>query len=173
MAKIQVNRLTNANIYLDGANLLGRAEEVKLPEVTAKMAEHKGLGLVGMAEFPSGIDKLEATIKWASLYPEVMRKAGNPFRAVQLQVRASLDEYASQGRIGETPVICHLTGTFKKFPMGSFKQHENAEYETTLSITYVKLIVGVDEILELDVLANIYKVGGEDILATYRRNIGG
>lgn len=31
MAKIEINRITNANIYLDGANLLGRAEEVKLP----------------------------------------------------------------------------------------------------------------------------------------------
>ena len=25
--KIEINRITNANIYLDGANLLGRAEE--------------------------------------------------------------------------------------------------------------------------------------------------
>ena len=34
MAKIEINRITNANIYLDGANLLGRAEEVKLPDVS-------------------------------------------------------------------------------------------------------------------------------------------
>ena len=31
MAKIEINRITNANIYLDSANLLGRAGgEVKL-----------------------------------------------------------------------------------------------------------------------------------------------
>ncbi|HFV0082898.1 phage major tail tube protein, partial [Escherichia coli] len=28
MSKIEINRITNANIYLDGTNLLGRAEEV-------------------------------------------------------------------------------------------------------------------------------------------------
>ncbi|HAJ3715648.1 TPA: phage major tail tube protein, partial [Escherichia coli] len=26
MSKIEINRITNANIYLDGTNLLGRAE---------------------------------------------------------------------------------------------------------------------------------------------------
>ncbi len=43
MAKIEINRITNANIYLDGANLLGRAEEVKLPDVSMTMQEHKAL----------------------------------------------------------------------------------------------------------------------------------
>ena len=38
MPKIEINRITNANIYLDGANLLGRAEEVKLPDVSADYA---------------------------------------------------------------------------------------------------------------------------------------
>jgi hypothetical protein len=28
MSKISINRLTNANIYLDGGSMLGRAEEV-------------------------------------------------------------------------------------------------------------------------------------------------
>lgn len=47
MSKIEINRITNANIYLDGTNLLGRAEEVKLPDVSMIMQEHKALGMVG------------------------------------------------------------------------------------------------------------------------------
>lgn len=45
--KIQINRITNANIYLDGNNLLGRATEIKLPDVSLIMQEHKALGMVG------------------------------------------------------------------------------------------------------------------------------
>ena len=56
MSKIEINKLTNANIYLDGVNLLGRAEEVQLPQIKHKMAEHKALGMVGSAEFFAGID---------------------------------------------------------------------------------------------------------------------
>ena len=32
--------------------------------------------------------------------------------------------------------------------------------------------VGGEAITEIDVLANIYKAGGEDVLASYRANIG-
>ncbi len=45
--KIQINRITNANIYLDGNNLLGRASEIKLPDISMIMQEHKALGMVG------------------------------------------------------------------------------------------------------------------------------
>ena len=38
MSKIEINKLTNANVYMNGANLLGRAEEVQLPQVKHKMA---------------------------------------------------------------------------------------------------------------------------------------
>ena len=44
MSKIEINKLTNANVYLNGNNLLGRAEEVELPQIKHKMAEHKALG---------------------------------------------------------------------------------------------------------------------------------
>ena len=51
MSKIEINKLTNANIYMNGTNLLGRAEEVQLPQIKHKMAEHKALGMVGSVNF--------------------------------------------------------------------------------------------------------------------------
>jgi hypothetical protein len=35
MSKISVNKLYNANVYLNGTSFLGRAEEVTLPKVKA------------------------------------------------------------------------------------------------------------------------------------------
>ena len=75
MSKIEINKLTNANVYMNGVNLLGRAEEVQLPQIKHKMAEHKALGMVGSAEFFAGIDKMECKIKWNALYPAVMFKS--------------------------------------------------------------------------------------------------
>ena len=75
MSKIEINRITNANIYLDGTNLLGRAEEVKLPDVSMIMQEHKALGMVGKVELPAGFDKLEGEIKWNSFYRDAMLSA--------------------------------------------------------------------------------------------------
>lgn len=172
MSKIKINRLTNANIYMDGNNLLGRAEEIQLPQIKHKMADHKALGMVGSAEFFAGIDKLECKIKWNSLYTEVLKKAANPFVAVQIQARASLETYNNMGKLAEVPAIAYLAGTFKEFPLGNLKPQENAEYETTMSVNYAKLVVGGEEIFEIDVLENIYKVDGVDVLTAYRNNTG-
>ena len=172
MSKIKINRLTNANIYMDGNNLLGRAEEIQLPQIKHKMADHKALGMVASAEFFAGIDKLESKIKWNSLYTEVLKKAANPFVAVQIQARASLETYNNMGKLAEVPAVAYLSGTFKEFPLGNLKPQENAEYETTISVNYAKLIVGGEEIFEIDVLENIYKVDGIDVLTVYRHNTG-
>src|SRR5262252_1202568 len=99
---INVNRVVNANIYLDGVSLLGRAEEVELAFPKAKMADHKGLGMFGTAEFPAGIDKLEAKVKWASIYSEVLQTM-SIFASHQFQVRASIEQYTSAGRTAEQP----------------------------------------------------------------------
>ena len=165
MSKIEINKLTNANVYMNGVNLLGRAEEVQLPQIKHKMAEHKALGMVGSAEFFAGIDKMECKIKWNALYPAVMAVCSNPFLATMIQVRANLG-------IKEVPATAFLIGTFKEFPLGNIKPQENAEYETTMSVTYAKLVVDGVEIFEIDVLENIYKVGMVDMLSTFKKNTG-
>lgn len=172
MSKIQVNRIINANIYMDGTNLIGRAEEVKLPDVQAVMQEHKALGMIGKIELPSGFDKLEGEIKWNSLYEEAARAMANPFKAVQLQCRSSIETYSSGGRIEEVPLVTFLTVMFKKNPLGTFKQQENADFSSAFAATYIKQVIKGKDVLELDYMANIYKVGGQDLMATYRSNVG-
>lgn len=172
MSNIQINRVTNANIYMDGKSLLGRAEEINLPTVKQIMSEHKALGMNGKFELPAGIDKLETRIKWNSYYKDVLIKAGNPDQSVNLQCRTSMKTWTSAGVSAEVPVVIHMTAQFKDFPLGNFKQHDNVELESNLNVTYCKLVVDGVELLEVDVLANIHKVNNVDMLAKYRANLG-
>ncbi|MCU3415694.1 phage major tail tube protein, partial [Enterobacter hormaechei subsp. steigerwaltii] len=55
----------------------------------------------------------------------------------------------------------------------TFKQHENAEFSSSFTCTYIKQVLDGEELLELDYLANIFRVGGIDQLTDYRINIGG
>lgn len=169
---ISVKKLFNANIYVDGNSYLGRAEEVNLPEIMAKMVEHKALGMVGTIELPSGWEKMEGSIKWNSFYPDVMKKAANPFTAYQFQLRGSLEDWTSAGRSGEAPYVCFMTVQFKGMPAGAFKQQENAEFESQLNVLYIRLEVDGQPIVEFDPLANIYRVDGVDVLSQYRNNLG-
>lgn len=171
--KIQVNRLTNANIYIDGSSFLGKAEEINLPMIKHIMTEHKAVGMVGKFELFAGVDKMEAKIKWNSFYVEAMKKMADPTTTLQLQVRSSLEVYTAQGRTEQQPVVVYMSAQPKDFPLGNFKQHDNVELESNLNVIYCKLEINGVNVMEIDVLANIYKVNSVDIMAKYRDNIGG
>lgn len=167
-----INKVTNANIYADGANLLGKADEMDLPTVKAKQAAHSPMGTMGELEYPSGFEKMEAKIKWNSYYPEVMKKFSNIYQSVKLQVRFSIEQYEGGSRTGQIPGIAYITCRSNDIAGGKFKSKDNVELETNLSVTYYKLELNGEEIIEFDAEANIYIVDGVDLLATYRSHLG-
>ena len=170
---ITLRRVTNAAVYINGNSLLGRAEEIKLPDITTLMTEHKALGMVGKLELPSGFDKLEGEIKWNSYYPEVAATMADPYSMVQLQCRSSVETWGAGGRTEQLPLVTFLTVLFKKNPLGNFKQNDNAEFGTSFAAYYIKQQFAGADVVELDVLANIYKVGGQDKLDLMRAYQGG
>jgi P2 family phage contractile tail tube protein len=172
MGKVTINRLTNANVYLDGKSFLGKAEEISLPQIKHMLSEHKAIGMVGKMKFFAGIESMEAKVKWNSLYPDAMKKMANPVQMIQLQVRGSLETYESGGRTAQQPVVCYISCFPMDIPMGNYKQHDNVELESNLNVTYCKMEINGDVIVEVDIMSNIYKVDGVDILAQYRENIG-
>ena len=173
MAGIQVNTLHNANIYIDGVSKLGQADELKLPTVKFKLVERKAVGMVGTIKLASGIEALEGEVKWGSFYADVWAKVLNPFSPVEMQVRGSLETHASNGRIAQVPYVVFLTAMFYEVPMGDFKQNDAAEFSSKFHANYMKQRVNGQDILEVDAMANIYKVNGVDQLDLYRQNIGG
>jgi len=174
MGKGEFNQVVNANVYLNGNNLLGKAKEIKLPEIAYKMAEYSPLGQFGKFKLPTGVDFMEATIQWNSFYQDVMEHVANPFAALQLQSRSSLEVWdPSQGRIAEKALVTFMTATPQKVPLGTFKQQEPSEQETSYNVTYIKQTLDGEDVIEIDVLANIWKVKGVDLMQQYKENIGG
>ncbi|MGP8440518.1 phage major tail tube protein [Paraburkholderia fungorum] len=66
-----------------------------------------------------------------------------------------------------------LTASFYEVPMGDFKQSDKAEFQSKYHANYIKQRVNNQDVLEVDTMANIYKVSGVDQLDLYRQNIGG
>jgi len=172
MSEITVNRITNINIYMDGGSFLGKAEEISLPSIGFKMAEHKALGMVGTMEFFAGFDKMEAKIKWNSFYRDALLKMADPFQSISLQARGSLETWSNGGRIAQVPMVVFMKVVSKNFPLGSFKQHDNVEVESNLTVYTCKQEIDGVAVMELDVMSNIFKVNGVDLLAQYKANTG-
>jgi uncharacterized protein len=173
MSGVQLNRVTNANLYINGNSLLGTAEELQLPDLDVLESEHKALGLVGTNMLPTGFDKLTGKIKWNSYYAAIWLAVANPFMPVSLQARSSVSTYASNGLVSELPLVTFVTMTIKKLPLGTFKPKDNTDFQSEFTCTYVKQQFNGQDVIELDTMANIFKVGGVDQLANYRLNIGG
>ncbi len=167
-----INKVTNANVYVEGKSCQGQAEEVTLPIVKQKLEEHKGLGLLAPMEYPSGLDKMESKIKWAGLYPDAMAKLANPFKRVQIQVRGNMEIYDSQGRKEEKPVLATFLASGKESQGGTYKQNTNTAPESNLSVYYYKLVAGGKTIVEVDLDNTIYVVDGEDMVAGFKGNLG-
>ncbi|HEV2169764.1 MAG TPA: phage major tail tube protein [Candidatus Binatus sp.] len=170
---IQINSLTNANIYIDGIGLLGRAEEIEIPHPRHKMIDYKGLGMAGTAELWAGVDKLESKIKWVSFDADTLTFAASPFQTHSFQARGNLEQYTSQGRSAELPVVYLMTGVFKDAGSPSFQKHQLVETTSTISVYHAELYVAGVQIYLYDVFANVYVVGGVDQLTNFRANLGG
>ena len=109
-----IRAIYNANVYIDGDNLLGKAGEFKLPDLEYSQDEYKGLGMVGTIKLPSGVEALEGEITWNSLYPEAALRTYHPFRASQLMVRGTQQLHDEMGLVKEVPVVTTITATSSK-----------------------------------------------------------
>ncbi|MDG9783708.1 phage major tail tube protein [Metapseudomonas otitidis] len=172
MAGFAAHRITNANIYLNGEDFFAKCEEVDLGSVKAVTSDFQGLGMVGLIELPDGLDKLEGKVTWNSLYAEAGTKLASPFKAVQLQCRSNVQVFNNGGLVNEIPLVTFMTIMPKEYGLGSYKPRDPSKFETPFSAIYVRQLLDGREVLLLDYLANIFRVGGEDQLSRYRRNIG-
>ena len=170
---IEISKVFNTRVYIDGKDFIAKAEEVDLPKVKFKFSDAKALGIYGEFELPSGLDKLEARIKFNSIYGDFIALASNPFVARTIIIRASKQDWDQRGVAREVPVKAEIRGFFKEFDSGKIKGRESAEADATISVIYYKLEVDGRDIVEVDVINNIYKVKGQDILQAYKQNIGG
>lgn len=170
---IELNKIFNANVYLDGTtSLIGRAGELTLPEVSVATSEHKALGMFGTLELPGGLEAMTCEIKWTGFYADHLRAAANPFKSHKLQVRGSLESWTAEGRTREVPVVWHMTANWTKAKLGVLKPQENGEFDDAMSVSYVKVLHDGEPVCEIDVFNNIWTVNGEDVLARWRANLG-
>jgi uncharacterized protein len=169
---LETSSINNANLYEEGNSLLGKVEELNLPQVKYAMTEHKVLGLMGVPKFFNSLEAMEGSIKWNSFYLDVAKKFANPMKAIKLMARSSVQIWQGGDLVDEKPLVTHLTVQVSEWPLGNFKKADNVELTTNFSCTSIKQVYDGKTVLEIDVHNNIFSIDGVDLLATYRANLG-
>jgi P2 family phage contractile tail tube protein len=169
---IEISKVFNARVYIEGTDFIAKAEEVDLPKIKFKFADTKALGLYADGELPTGLDKLEAKIKFNSIYPDFIALAADPFTSRTIIVRAPIQDWQQQGVVKTRTLKVEIKGFFKEWDSGKFKKADSSEAEATISCVYYKLEIDGQDVIEVDAINNIYKVKGKDILQDYKTAIG-
>lgn len=165
-----VEKIFNANIYINDGNFIGRAEEIDVVKVENRVTEHETLGMVGPLELFEGVEKLEARILWKSFNLEVLQLA-NPIKGVKLLARAAQQVYEDSSVTTTQGVRMEMQGRFKTDSPQTLKRGEGST-ETMFSIDrFVKIVNGVRTV-EIDIPNYIYRQNGVDIYQDIRDVLG-
>lgn len=166
--------INDANVYVDGANWLGKSE-IELPEIAHKVIEMKQFGISGSMEVPliGHIEKLDGKIKFKALDADALNVIYNPKKAPLLDVRAAQQKYnTSSGEIVIEDIKITMRAFFKKVKVQSLKQGSDGESEAEYAAHYFKLEIDGKEILEVDKFNYIFRVNGQDLMSEVRTALG-
>lgn len=167
-------KLSDANVYVDGADHLGKAE-MTIPEVAQKMMEHDSFGIAGTVEIPliGQFEKLEGKIDLHAMTREAAAVLYNPTAAPMLDVRSVFEYYdTTTGETHVYPVKVTIRAIFKKVTAPTLKKSTDEKFSAEYTANYMKIEIDGTEMLEIDQFNYIYRVEGRDLLAEHRTALG-
>ncbi|MFU1517538.1 phage major tail tube protein [Vreelandella alkaliphila] len=159
--------LKDFNLFGDGHNWQGQIPELTLPELARRMVEYEGGGMDGPIEVDHG-NELQ-TFEWTAggMIVDIFDTYGSPIHdAAMLRMTGA---YESDEDGGIIPVEIVMRGRHKTINLGDASKGDNNQISVTTSLSYFKLIVDGEEIIERDVPGYVFKVRGVDRLAGRRR----
>ena len=163
------NVLKNFNLFVDGRGYAGIVEELNLPKINLKLEEHRVGGMDSPIQLTQGIDKLESDFTLSEYDQLVIQEFGLADGAqVPLKFRGGLDN--EDGAV--TPVEVTLTGSWNDLDLGNWKAGEKAPLKIMVAVRYYKLVIGGQDLIEIDVLNMVRSINGVDQLADMRAAIG-
>jgi P2 family phage contractile tail tube protein len=162
--------LKNFNVFNDGNSYMGLAEEVKLPKLARKMDDFRGGGMNGPVEIDLGQDKLELEFTCGGIVKQVFEQYGT------CKVDGVMLRFAGAYQRDDTCAVQALEivvrGRHKEIDMGDAKAGDKGKFVVKSTLTYYKLTIDNEEVIEIDILNMIEKVGGKDRLEEQRKAIG-
>jgi uncharacterized protein len=162
-------KLKNMNLIMDGRGMAGKASEVSLPKISAKLEEWRGGGMDAPIDFDMGMEKMEASFTLAEYNADVLVLFG---LTLGNSTDVTMRGYAEDEVGNSQTIVAQMRGRLKDQDPGSWKPGDNAELKGAISCTYYKLTINGKPIYEIDVPNMVRKINGVDQLAKQRNALG-
>lgn len=165
--------LISFELYDENSNRLRGLVTVDLPELNYQTSEITGAGVLGQIDFPvrSHTENLETTLHFRTILKDntdFMRHNSHDF-----VLRGAHELYdPKNGDRKVYPIKIVMRGLTKGLKLGKFESGSSTETELTLSLVYLKLVINDKELIEIDKLNYIHRVGSEDFMEAVRDALG-
>ena len=164
-------KLKNFNQFIDGVGYAGRATEVELPKLARKFEEYRAGGMSGPVEIDMGQEKLEGNITLAEYSRAVLEQyATTGVDGVGMRFRGAALNDEAGGTTDAIEIV--MRGRFKEIDFGSAKAGDDTPMKIAYTLSYFKYMLNGEDIIEIDLVNMIEKVGGVDRLAEQRNALG-
>ncbi|WP_315709000.1 phage major tail tube protein [Brenneria uluponensis] len=165
-------KLKYFNLFIDGDNYFGQVPEITPAKLSRKMEDYQGAGMPGSVAIDFGFEAsaLDMEITVGGIDAGLLKKTGNA-SADGVQIRFA-GSYQDESTGDPVPCEIQARGRFTEVDQGSAKVGDDTSHKYTLKNTYYKMTINSEEVIEVDVLNMVYKVGGVDMLEKHRANLG-
>lgn len=163
-------KLKNFNLFNEGESYLGRIAEIVLPKLTAKMEEWRGGGMNAPIDIDLGMEKL--TMEWTcgGYEKQVLTQYGAlRHDGVGLRFAGGL-----QGEDEESvhAVEVVVRGRHSEIDFGTAKAGDDTAKKITSTLSYYRLSIDGEVLVEIDVIGMRAVFGGTDRLEGMRTALG-
>lgn len=156
--------------FKDGVSYMGEMPEVGLPKLTRKMEEYRSGGMNAPVKLDFGMEAMEAELTAAGYMKELFDTWGT------LRHDGTLLRFAGslQGDDNESwdSLEVVMRGRFSEIDPGKAKAGEKTEIKLKAEISYYKLSINGQVLIEIDAVNFIEVVNGIDRLAQVRAALG-
>ncbi|QIL44641.1 phage major tail tube protein [Acidovorax sp. HDW3] len=162
--------LKNFATFIDGNNYVGEMPEVGLPKLTRKMEKYRAGGMNGEVQLDFGMEAIEAELTAAGYMKDLFTTWGTMRHdGVLLRFAGALQGDDSEG-VDALEVV--MRGRFTEIDAGKAKAGDKTEIKYKAAVSYYKLSINGEVLLEIDPVNFIEVVGGIDRLAQVRAALG-
>lgn len=161
------NKLQAFKLFADGFGLAAIASAT-LPQIAEVEAEIRPGGVVGAFDVSMGLQKMTMAVEFESVEPVMAKLLGK--NDIGYTFRGS---YSSPIDGVEIPHIVSVRARLRQ--IGGQQRTGGSDFKEPCELTctaYKETFAG-QELFDIDVLNNVWKVGGEDRLLTRKINLGG
>lgn len=159
-------KLKDMSLFYGAIGYAGEVASLTLPKIARKLESYRGAGMDSPVKIDMGGEDME--MEWTGGGP--LKEVLGDF-AIQ-QIDGVLMRYAGAYRAddtGETVGIeVFIRGRHEEIEMGEQKVGEGGEFKVKTAIAYYRLDWNGETLIEIDPIAKILTVNGQDMLADFR-----